>query len=610
MKILIVDDDRSVRRYLERVADRMGLETETRSDAREALERVQSVFFPLILTDVYMPGMNGLELVAKLRAKPDGRFMVILVMTAYERKSGLEAVLDAGADDFLAKPIELEHLKARLTIAQRLARHRRKQQAMERELQIEKKRAESASRAKSEFLANMSHDLRTPLNGILGYAQLLLQRADLASRPREWVEIIRDNGEHLLTMINDVLDLSKIEARKMVLRESPFHLSEFLERLADMCKGQIRVRNKFLRFRMELPPDFPDVIQADEVRLRQVLLNLLGNAVKNTEAGEIVLNLAPLPSSNRLSGKSRWRFSVADTGVGIPKAHQESIFHPFFQAGDAISQSEGAGLGLAISRRLVALMGGQLRVESHPGRGSRFYFDLELTAPTSGGTTVRRGASVFRLDGSGRRILVADPRPTHRRLLREMLANANFQVEIVPEGRTVIRSALERPPDLVLMDGGGPNPTSLAVVRTFKTLPILRDIPLVVVSANALGMVRQRFLGAGCDGYLLKPIQVEDLMNLLKALLFLEPRSPASDHEVPEIDFPEPTAVPTPLHLKTLLEAVQIGDVSGFREHLAALTEFPGFRDRLSRMADQFLLDGIQEELERRLADAVPASGH
>jgi signal transduction histidine kinase len=605
MKTLIVDDDRMVSRFVAKLADRLDFDVDVREDGLSALAQVREQFYPLIVTDIYMPGMTGLEFCRRLRALPGGRFAVVLVMTAYDHKESLKAVLDAGADDYMVKPIQLEHLKARLTIARRLAMAREYQRQVEEELQGAKERAEAASRAKTEFLANMSHDLRTPLNGILGFAQILLQSNGLTDRQRESIGIIQHSGEHLLTMINDVLDLSKIEARKMELDQEVFFLPEFLERIADMSRGQIRARGKLIGFCMEFSDALPDAVWGDEIRLRQVLLNLLSNAIKYTDAGEIRFQVGLAVPPDVASETVSLRFAVADTGIGIPREQREAIFHPFHQSGDAALRSEGTGLGLAICRRLVDMMNGTLHLESQPGAGSRFWFDLNL--PVAPAAAAAPGSpDGMRLQGAGRRILVADNQPRNRQVLREMLAASDFDVIEAQNGRDLIRLALARPPHLILMDMALPDITGLDAARILRRMPVVRDIPLIIVSANVFEAARRASLAIGCDGFLAKPIRIAELLGLLQRLMGLDAvRSVATTPPRCSPHSRRNMKIPDPDRLHALLDPLLIGDISGFRELLAALDLFPEFRDYLAELADGFRLDALQEELERRLTEAV-----
>ncbi|MEO0987164.1 MAG: ATP-binding protein, partial [Cyanobacteria bacterium J06639_14] len=244
------------------------------------------------------------------------------------------------------------------------------------ELKAAKEKADSANRAKSDFLTNMSHELRTPLNGILGYAQVLANANHLTPRDRRGVETIRQCGSHLLGLINDILDLAKIEASKLTLEPTEFHLPSLLQAVVDLIS--IKIKQKGIALIYQPSDQLPEGIVTDELRLRQVLINLLGNAVKFTETGSITLQVDSLHPSTLKPGHCCLRFQIIDTGIGISPENQQTLFRAFEQGGDLKKQAEGTGLGLAISQRIIRLMGGNIRVESQPGQGSKFYFTLEL----------------------------------------------------------------------------------------------------------------------------------------------------------------------------------------------------------------------------------------
>ena len=264
-----------------------------------------------------------------------------------------------------------------------------------------KEAAEAANRAKSEFLANMSHELRTPLNGVIGYAQILQRTQTLKAEDRSRIEVIHQCGTHLLTLINDILDLSKIEARKTELLPTDFHLPAFLQGVAEMCR--IRAELKGIQFRYQAAAELPIGIRADEKRLRQVLINLLSNAIKFTDAGSVTFTVS-------FAREGNIRFEVRDTGIGIPPAKFQVIFQPFEQVSDAKRQSEGTGLGLAISQELVGLMDSTIQVQSELGAGSRFWFDVNLPEATEWVKTAQtdQHGQIIGIKGSRPKILVVD----------------------------------------------------------------------------------------------------------------------------------------------------------------------------------------------------------
>lgn len=458
------------------------------------------------------------------------------------------------------------------------------------ELQVAKTAAESSNQAKSAFLASMSHELRTPLNAILGFAQILRRSSGLSNEQRQRLEVIGRNGDHLLQMINEILDLSKIEAGKLSLNVRRTDLPRLVHGLADTFAG--RAADKGLQFRREISPQLPVSVNVDEVKLRQVLINLLGNALKFTDAGRVTFTVETLGPAVR--------FSVSDTGVGIADADQPRIFEAFHQAGPVMSGTQGTGLGLAISQRIVGLMGGIIRVESRLEHGSRFSFELTLP-PGSGSRPAAAGLEAGRVTGyagARRRLIVVDDEPANREVLRTLLEPLGFELEECADGRAGLDAFTRQPADAILLDLRMPGDLDgYATARALRALPGGGAPAIIAVSASVFEEDRHMALDAGCDTFVPKPFSEERLFGALGDCLDLkwilqEPVGEAGESAAPVL--PAGT-------VEELRDLARRGDIKAFRERVKTLgkihPEATATLAHLDSLAAGFQLGRLRHEL-------------
>lgn len=379
--------------------------------------------------------------------------------------------------------------------------------------------AEAANRAKSVFLANMSHELRTPLNAILGFSRLMLDTGpNLTSVQRENLSIINRSGEHLLGLINDVLEMSKIEAGRVAIHESGFDLHRLLEGLVDMFR--LRAEQQGLALECECAPDVPRYIISDEGKLRQILMNLLGNAIKFTKEGTVSLRIRRAVAGGAGGGDlMQLIFEVEDTGPGIAPEEQQIIFEPFIQASGGDPAQEGTGLGLSISRQYARLLSGDVTLHSTPGQGS--IFTLALPAAPADADILLAGAQEQRVVGlapgqPAYRILVVDDKPVNRQLLVRLLAPLGFEVREAEDGSAALALWESWTPHLILMDMRMPVMDGYEATRRIKATVKGQATVIIALTASALEEDRQLILSEGCDDYIRKPFRERDLFGALE----------------------------------------------------------------------------------------------
>ncbi len=464
---------------------------------------------------------------------------------------------------------------------------------IEQELRIAEEIATNSSQAKSEFLANMSHELRTPLNGILGYTQILQRTESLTEKGYKGVDIIQQCGSHLLTLINDVLDLAKIEARKLELNPIDFYFPAFIDSVTEICR--IRAEQKGIGFYVQLSADLPVGIRADDKRLRQVLINLLGNAIKFTEKGSVTFKIEVKSTQEELQQLPihKIRFEVTDTGVGMNPEQLQKIFLPFEQVGEQKRQVEGTGLGLAITHKIITLMGSQIEVNSEFGQGSSFWFELEISEAKDWAKASRaiRQGTVVGYEGKKRTILVVDDKWQNRSVVVNLLEPIGFVVIEASNGKEAMAQVSTYQPDLIITDLMMPLMNGFEFINQLRQASQFEKITVIASSASVFETDQYKSIDAGANAFLPKPVDAEMLLELLRKYLLLQwiydDRSKKNIVVVAaNSDSQEDITPPNSEVLLQLLELVQDGDVEGV---LAIAQQISKLDDKLNKFSQQII---------------------
>ena len=495
--------------------------------------------------------------------------------------------------------------KAHDEMEQRVAERTAELAASNEQLTIARDEAEAANKAKSTFLAHMSHELRTPLNAILGYTQLIKRDQRLPAEQQQRLTQVQVGGEHLLTLINDILDLSRVEAGKLQLRLSDYYLPGTLADIAELFK--IRAEGKDLQFRYETA-GLPDMVHGDATRLRQVLINLLANAIKFTAEGEVALRATRIeteePAVDEPSQAARIQFAVEDTGIGIAENELEAIFEPFDQVYNPNQTMEGTGLGLTISRRLVEIMGGQLELESTPGKGSRFWFEVELPLVTESPLWLEEEKlAIVGFEGTQKKILIVDDIDSNRDLLMEMLSPLNFDLVDARCGEEGLAIAEDFQPDLILTDLVMPGMDGMEMMRQVRQLPGLEEVIVFAVSASAFPQEKERSIALGANAFFAKPVQFDRLLIALQSHLDLKPLYEEKQDGIAEMETAQSVPVAPPPDLAAaIVESARKGSITMLTEQIEQLEalgeQYRPLAGELRWLAGKYQFDAMVTLLE------------
>jgi signal transduction histidine kinase/ActR/RegA family two-component response regulator len=499
--------------------------------------------------------------------------------------------------------LRLMNEQLRHEVAQRLA--------MEQQLAAAKAAAESANQAKSMFISQMSHELRTPLNGILGYAQLLKRNdATLTEQQRDGLSIIERSGEHLLTLVNDLLDLAKIEAGKLELHPELVDLYALLEHVNDLI--QVRADRAGQHFNSQIASSVPSLVRGDARALRQVLLNLLGNAVKFTDAGGgVKLRVC----GNELDADHvRLQFEIGDSGIGMSQEQLSRIFEPFHRIEDPTRRTEGTGLGLTITRRLVEAMNGRINVRSVPQQGTTFIVELDMPLAAVDTRPSEHTRQIVGYQSPVRRILVVDDDAVNRELVANLLASIGFETCTAQDGQQALSIMEINTPDLIITDLVMPQMDGIQLARTVRARSDSRNMPVLALSASASDYTSEEAIASGCTAFLPKPVRLTALLDSIGELLQLEWRFDSSIAIAPTGPSNGPFVLER-VHADELYHLALLGDIAALRDRARELLDGNAdarhFYAELTALADQYDTAAIRRLLDSSRADeALDISSH
>jgi signal transduction histidine kinase/DNA-binding NarL/FixJ family response regulator len=504
----------------------------------------------------------------------------------------------------LGLSLGLLHFRANLAVTrsrlEQLAAIDRERKAAESAREAALAEAVALARQRSNFLAQMSHELRTPLNAILGYAQLLRRDRHRLTEQQQTAGLttIHESGQHLLTLINDILDLARVEAGRMVIHPAAVHLRSFLQGVVDIMR--VKAEEKSLSFSYELAPGLPPAVAIDETRLRQVLLNLLGNAVKFTDRGGVSLRVLAAPGEQGNDGQdveaavTRVRFEVADSGIGMTAQQLGRLFQPFEQVTDLPRREGGTGLGLAISQQLVRLMGSNIEVVSEPGRGSTFWLELAVQRADGSPTIAPAPHTIVGYEGERKRVLVVDDVPQNRAILVDLLHVMGFVVAAAASGLECLVLLDSFKPDLILMDVMMPIIDGNETTRRIRRMPEWSKLPIIAVTASASREDEAKCFEAGANAFLAKPVEHDALLRVIGAQLSLKwiIGKPALEPAKPELAEGADLVGPPAEEIEVLWRLARIGSMREIREranYLQALDPaYAPFAARLHTLAQGY----------------------
>ncbi|MEA5573190.1 chemotaxis protein CheB [Calothrix sp. UHCC 0171] len=525
---------------------------------------------------------------------------------------------------------QVQHQLQQAEIAMRRINEELEKRVSDRTAELEKAKvaAESANQAKSAFIAHISHELRTPLNAILGFTQILKRDRQLITREQlQGIEIIHQSGQHLLTLINDILYLAKIEAGKLELEVSEFQFLAFLDNLIAIVR--IRAEQKGIDLNYQALSPLPTAVRCDETRLRQVLLNLISNAIKFTEKGKVILKIGYVADFEReedlvsinhsnsediSSNQHKIRFLIKDEGIGIPQDKLTDIFLPFHQLNNHQSPQEGTGLGLTISQNIVQQMGGEIHVSSNLEEGSIFWFDLDLPEVTTGNQNqqTQKELQIIGYEGKTKRILVVDDKTNNRTFLINLLQSLGFEILQASNGEEALTQVIENQPDLVLLDWIMPGIGGLEVTRKIREMPACDNLIIVATSATSIAEEQSACFEVGCNAFLPKPVRFDKLLEILENYLHLQwiYQADNSTHSIINNQQLENSfntnydaiIAPPSEELAQLHELAMQGDIRSILQQVSQLeqqdTQFIPFAQEVQKMAENLQVNQLQNFIQ------------